>query len=76
MVDGVVMDQQYGRTMIHDGFFNDILTNLNPADIDNVTVIRNGTALYGAKGANGVVIVNTRRSKSMATRITASISAG
>lgn len=76
VVDGVVMDQQYGRTMIHDGFFNDILTNLNPADIDNVTVIRNGTALYGAKGANGVVIVNTRRSKSMATRITASISAG
>ncbi|MBM6992488.1 MAG: SusC/RagA family TonB-linked outer membrane protein [Prevotella sp.] len=76
VVDGVIVDQQYGRTMIHDGFFNDILTNINPADIDNVTVMRNGTALYGAKGANGVIIVDTRRSKSMATRITASVSAG
>lgn len=76
VVDGVIFDQQYSRTMIHDGFFNDLLTNINPADIENVTVLRNGTALYGAKGANGVVLINTRRSKSMATRITASVSAG
>lgn len=76
VVDGVIFDQQYGRTMIHDGFFNDLLTNINPADIENVTVIRNGTALYGAKGANGVILIETRRSKSMATRITASVSAG
>ncbi len=76
VVDGVILDQQYGRMMIHDGFFNDILSNINPADIENITVMRNGTALYGAKGANGVVFVQTRRNKSMATRITASISAG
>jgi TonB-linked SusC/RagA family outer membrane protein len=76
VVDGVILDQQYGRLMIHDGFFNDIMTNINPADIEKVTVVRNGTALYGAKGANGVILIETRRSKSMATRIAASISAG
>lgn len=76
VIDDVLIDQQYGRTMIHDGFFNDILTNLNPADIESVTVLRNGTALYGAKGANGVILVKTRRSKSMATRITANVSTG
>ena len=76
IVDDVIIDQQYGRTMLHDGFFNDILSTLNPADIEKVTVMRNGTALYGAKGANGVIIVQTRRNKSMATRITANISAG
>ena len=76
VIDDVVIDQQYGRTMLHDGFFNDILTAINPADIEKVTVMRNGTALYGAKGANGVIIVKTRRNKSMATRITANISAG
>lgn len=76
VVDGVIFDQQYSRTMIHDGFFNDLLSNINPADIENVTVLRNGTALYGAKGANGVILIDTRRSKSMATRITASVSAG
>lgn len=76
VIDGVPIDQQYGREMLHDGFYNDILSNINPADIEKVTVMRNGTALYGAKGANGVILVETRRNKSMATRITASVSAG
>ena len=76
VVDGVIVDQQYGRTLLHDGFFNDILNNINPADIEKVTVMRNGTALYGAKGANGVILIQTKRNKSMATRITATASAG
>lgn len=76
VVDDVIIDQQYGRTMLHEGFFNDILSTINPSDIEKVTVIRNGTALYGAKGANGVILIQTHRSKSMATRITANISAG
>jgi len=76
IIDGVIIDQQYGRTLLHEGFYNDILSNINPADIEKVTVMRNGTALYGAKGANGVILVQTRRNKSMATRITANISAG
>ena len=76
VVDDVIIDQQYGRTMLHDGFFNDVLSTINPNDIDKVTVMRNGTALYGAKGANGVILIQTRRSKSMATRITANVSAG
>jgi len=76
VVDGVIIDQQYGRTMLHEGFFNDVLTAINPSDIEKVTVMRNGTALYGAKGANGVILIQTRRNKSMATRITANISAG
>ncbi len=76
VVDGVIIDQQYGRTLLHDGFFNDILSSINPNDIEKVTVVRNGTALYGAKGANGVILVQTRRNKSMATRITANVSAG
>ena len=76
VVDGVIFDQQYGRTTLHEGFFNDILSNISPTDIESVEVLRNGTALYGAKGANGVILINTRRNHSMATRITASISAG
>ena len=48
IIDDVIFDQQNNRTLLHDGFFNDILTNINPADIEKVTVMRNGTALYGA----------------------------
>ena len=76
VIDGVIIDQQYSRTLLHDGFYNDILSSINPADIEKVTVMRNGTALYGAKGANGVILIQTRRSHSMATRITANVSAG
>ena len=76
VIDGVIIDQQYGRVLLHDGFYNDILSSINPNDIEKVTVMRNGTALYGAKGANGVILIQTRRNKSMATRITATLSAG
>ena len=76
VVDGVIFDQQRDRQMLHSGFYNDVLTNISPADIERITVLRNGTALYGAKGSNGVILIDTRRNKSMATRITASISAG
>ena len=41
-----------------------------------MTVLKNATALYGARGANGVVIIDTKRGHSMATRIDANISAG
>lgn len=76
VVDGVIYDQQYGREMLHQGFYNNILSNIDPNDIAKVTVLKNGTSLYGAKGANGVILIETRRNKSMATRITASVSAG
>ena len=76
VVDGVIIDQQYDRNQLHSGFYNDVLTSINPADIANVEVMRNGTALYGARGANGVILVTTKRSTSMATRITASASLG
>ncbi len=76
VLDGVIIDQQYGRTMLHSGYYNDMLTNINPADIKSVEVLSNGTALYGAKGANGVILINTKRNTSQATRIEASVNMG
>ena len=73
VVDDVIMDMQYNRTMLHDGYFNNILANLNVNDIESVKVLKNGTALYGAKGANGVVFIKTKRNKSMATKIDVNI---
>ncbi len=73
VVDDVMLDMQYGRQLLHDGYFNNILTNLNVNDIERVEVLKNGTALYGAKGANGVILVHTKRNKSMATKIDVTI---
>ena len=69
VLDGVLLDMQYNRSMIHDGYYNDLLSNLNVVDIEKVTVVRNGTAIYGAKGGNGVLLIDTKRNKSMATKI-------
>ena len=76
VLDGVPIDMQYGRTYLHDGFYNDVLTNINPNDVEDVKVISNGNVLYGAKGSNGVIEITTRRNKTMATRIEASASVG
>jgi TonB-linked SusC/RagA family outer membrane protein len=73
VVDGVILDMQYSRTSLHEGFFNNILANISVEDIDKVTVLRNGTALYGAKGAGGVILIETKRSRSMTTKIDVSI---
>ncbi len=69
VIDDVIMDMQYDRSMLHDGYYNNILANLNVNDIETVEVLKNGTALYGAKGANGVLVIKTKRNKSMATKI-------
>ncbi len=76
VVDGVEQDMQRNRTSLHSGQFNNILANIAPDDVEKVTVLKNATALYGARGANGVVIIDTKRGKSMATRIDANISVG
>ena len=76
VLDGVIMDQQYSREMLHSGYYNDILTNINPSDIDKVEVLSNGTALYGSKGANGVILITTKRCQSLATRIEAVVNVG
>ena len=49
----------------------DELINVN--DIERVEVLKNGTALYGAKAADGVVLIQTKRNKSMATKIDVTI---
>ena len=69
VVDGVIWDMQYDRSTSHQGFVNNVLSIIDPEDIDNVRVLNTGTAIYGAKGANGVIEITTKRAKERATRI-------
>ena len=76
VVDGVIQDMQQTRTALHDGDYANLLLNINPEDIEKVTVLKNATALYGAKGGNGVILIDTKRGHSMATRIDANVGVG
>ena len=76
VIDGIIQDMQQTRSSLHDGDYANLLLNINPEDIDKVTVLKNATALYGAKGSNGVILIETKRGHSMATRIDANVGVG
>lgn len=54
------------------------LNSLNPADIESVSVLKDAdaTAIYGSRGANGVVPITTRRGKAGAARFEVSLAQG
>ena len=47
------------------------LSALNPSDIESVEILKDAsaTAIYGARGANGVVLITTKRGRTVAPRI-------
>jgi TonB-dependent starch-binding outer membrane protein SusC len=51
---------------------------LNPADIDNIEVLKDAdaTAIYGSRGANGVILITTKKGKVGATRFNLNVYSG
>ncbi len=43
--------------------YEGVISNINPEDIDNISILKDAsaTALYGARGANGVVMITTKK---------------
>jgi TonB-linked SusC/RagA family outer membrane protein len=54
------------------------LSTLNPDDIESVSVLKDAsaTAIYGSRGANGVIIVTTKKGKSGQTKFNFTTEAG
>ncbi|MDY3979213.1 MAG: SusC/RagA family TonB-linked outer membrane protein [Tidjanibacter sp.] len=76
IVDGIPMSlQDIAGYNVTD---NDFLASLNPQDIQSIDILKDAaaTAIYGSRGANGVVIITTRKGMSGDARITARISQG
>lgn len=68
IVDGVPvgsgMTAVYGANILSDANLNP-LSNISPNDIESIEVLKDAdaTAIYGSRGANGVVLVTTKRAK-------------
>ncbi len=64
VVDGVVIDNSVlGSAGAWGGRdFGDGVANINPDDIESISVLKgpNAAALYGQRGANGVILINTK----------------
>ncbi len=58
--------------------FDGDLSSLNSTDIESMTVLKDAasTALYGARGANGIIMITTKKGKSGETKVTLDVKVG
>jgi len=64
----------YGNTqplVVIDGIIDASVNNVDPNDIESITVLKDGSAaaIYGTRGANGVILVTTKQGKKGKTQI-------
>ncbi|MGV3706274.1 MAG: SusC/RagA family TonB-linked outer membrane protein [Arcticibacter sp.] len=70
IVDGILYDNTDFGISLLSGHVENPIANLDLKDVDNITVIKDATASsYGVKAANGVILITTSKSKSLATKI-------
>jgi TonB-linked SusC/RagA family outer membrane protein len=69
VVDGMIYDDEdYGSGIISNNDSSP-LTNIDVKDIEDITIMKDGTSLYGTKGANGVINITTTRATELSTKI-------
>jgi TonB-linked SusC/RagA family outer membrane protein len=62
---GTVSRTQTKPLYIVDGIFNDNIDFLNPADIESIEVLKDASslAIFGVRGANGAIVVTSKKGK-------------
>ena len=75
VLDGIPLDGTEVPTMDDlkdiDNLYQTSIAGINPADIESITVLKDAaaTAIYGARAANGVIVVTTKKGKAGAPKI-------
>lgn len=77
-IRGSSVTQDGSPLYVVDGFpmENMDINSINPNDIESLEVLKDASsiAIYGARGANGVIIITTRRGRSGPVRVTYNVS--
>ncbi|RNL87788.1 SusC/RagA family TonB-linked outer membrane protein [Sinomicrobium pectinilyticum] len=62
VIDGVPMNSTFINSQVYSGGL-DPLANLNPENIASIEVLKDAdaTSIYGSRGANGVILITTKR---------------
>lgn len=60
VIDGFPVEN---TTLDRIGQTTENMPDLNPEDIESVTVLKDAAAIYGARAANGVIVITTKRLK-------------
>ncbi|SEW37346.1 TonB-linked outer membrane protein, SusC/RagA family [Chitinophaga sp. YR573] len=66
VIDGIIYNVNDMLPSNNGSYNNNPLTAINPNDIESIDVLKDASAaaIYGARGANGVILVKTKRPKS------------
>ena len=77
-LQGEIPNIQSGSTDLQATIFTTGIGNIAPDDIKSITVLKDAaaTAIYGARAANGVIVVETKSGLSGKTRFNASVNVG
>lgn len=72
VIDGIPMTQDYSSFGNSGGANFNPLASINPNDIESIEVLKDAaaTSIYGSRGANGVILVTTRRAEKGKMRVT------
>ncbi|SFT19028.1 TonB-linked outer membrane protein, SusC/RagA family [Mucilaginibacter polytrichastri] len=70
VIDGMIVNGGADLTQRAGGTLSP-LAGINNNDIENITVLKDAaaTAIYGSRGSNGVIVINTKRGKSGKTEV-------
>ncbi|WP_223154668.1 SusC/RagA family TonB-linked outer membrane protein [Aestuariibaculum sediminum] len=69
VVDGMVYDDNdYGSGILQYNSSSP-LAMIDVKDIEDITVLKDGSSIYGVKGANGVIVITTTRPTELSTKI-------
>ena len=77
-IRGTVSRYQTKPLYVVDGILNDNISFINPNDIESMEVLKDPSslAIFGVRGANGVIIISTKKAKNGATTINYNTSIG
>ncbi|MDP4277145.1 MAG: SusC/RagA family TonB-linked outer membrane protein [Bacteroidota bacterium] len=76
VIDGIILNNLYDVASLFDGHYANPLTNIDINDIQSISVLKDGTSIYGSKAANGVILIKTNRGKSQVTKINVNLMSG
>ena len=65
IIDGIPLQNNDISESSRFGYNTNPLSMINPRDIENITILKDAssTAIYGARGANGVILITTKKGK-------------
>ncbi|MFT4610737.1 MAG: TonB-linked SusC/RagA family outer membrane protein [Glaciecola sp.] len=78
IIDGIPVTTGDFAQIGYSGQGSSALSDLNPSDIESISILKDAsaTAIYGARGSNGIVLITTKRGKEQKSVVSVNVYSG